>query len=174
MNDFDAPIKSAEGADEVRSRGHRLSPRLRTLLIMVDGKTTAAQLRHAAAAFGAPVDALDQLLARGLVAVTVTAPRAPEPTPVPLPAAVPRKPPVTQDPRGSANGERLREAQKVMNAAAVDAMGLRAFFFTMKLDECFGVDDLRPLIPELLRAVQKKRGEAAAGMVEETLRQMLR
>lgn len=36
--------KTDLGSEEVRSRGHALSPKLRQLLIMIDGKTPAGQL----------------------------------------------------------------------------------------------------------------------------------
>ena len=82
MTDSEIPTKSAEGAEQPKSRARCISPRLRTLLIMVDGKRIATQLRLAGATIGAPADGLDQLLAQGLMALTAVAPRVPAAQPL--------------------------------------------------------------------------------------------
>jgi hypothetical protein len=59
--------KTDAGRDEISNRGRRLAPPLRTVLLMVDGQRTLAQLREVAAGMKAPDDALPALLADGLI-----------------------------------------------------------------------------------------------------------
>lgn len=61
--------KTAAGAEEIASRARRIPPRLRTLLILVDGRRTAAELIHTAAALGDPRAGLLQLYQHGFVAL---------------------------------------------------------------------------------------------------------
>ena len=67
MADGDVYRKTAQGDTEVKERKLRLSPRLRTMLILIDGHQTESQLREEAAGIGAPEDFLDQLMAAGLI-----------------------------------------------------------------------------------------------------------
>jgi len=71
-------------------------------------------------------------------------------------------------------GDRFRAAQKFMNDSAVDAMGLRAFFFTLKLERCFNRSDLLDLMPEFSKAIAKAAGEETARMLETRARELLR
>ena len=59
--------KTESGAAEVRERKLRLTPRVRTMLILVDGTVAEASLREHASQLGAPEDFVDQLLAAGLI-----------------------------------------------------------------------------------------------------------
>ena len=154
--------KTAAGSDELKTRAHGLSMRLRAILIMVDGTRTVAQLREAAAGLGAPPDCLDTLLAAGLVAVR---PPVPAVQPVPVASASPSA--------GGSGAERFVAAQKDMVERAVDAMGMRSFFFTLKLEKCYTTDDLRALLPELIKSVAKARGDAFALAVSQRVSSML-
>ena len=58
--------------------------------------------------------------------------------------------------------ERYRVARKFLNDTAVDALGVRAFFFTLKLEKCSTRADLQLLLAEYERLVTKGSGEAAA------------
>ena len=173
MDSNDIPVKTTAGTEEVSRRSRKLPPRLRTMLIMVDGGMTAAQLRQAAVTLGAPADWLESLASQGLVelqaraqAQAVAASVAAEPDRAQAPPAA-RQAPSMSDP------ERFRAAQKFMNDSAVDALGLRAFFFTLKLEKCFSCDDLRAQLPEFTRLVTKGSGEAAARVLSARARDIL-
>lgn len=158
-------VKTPAGAEEVASRERRLPPRLRTLLILVDGALSAAQLREAGAKLGAPADCLDTLEAQGLIARSSDAAR-PVPRPAAAPAAAtststaapatqaeppPRLPSVAQvDPV-----QRFLQTKKLMNDTAVDALGLRAFLFTLKLEKCSSIADLQAMLPDFGKALSK-------------------
>ena len=67
MADSDVYRKTDLGVAEVKERKHKLNPRVRTMLILIDGTHTEEQLREEAAGIGAPGDFLEQLLAAGLI-----------------------------------------------------------------------------------------------------------
>ena len=171
MNNNALYVKTAAGADEVKARSRALPPRLRTMLIMVDGTRTAAQLLAAATTLGAPADFLSTLLQMGLVQVR-TEVRTEARTAAPAPA-MPIEQATPEMDLPSTDGERFRVAQKFMNDSVVDALGLRAFFFTLKLEKAANCDDLRLLLPEFFKAVAKGAGEDKARRFEARARQTL-
>jgi len=59
--------KTELGVAEVGSRKLKLNPRVRTMLIIVDGTLEESALRDRAAQVGAPEDFLQQLLDAGLI-----------------------------------------------------------------------------------------------------------
>lgn len=166
MSNIEIYVKTEAGSDEVRARSRKLSPRLRTMLIMVDGTMSVAQLQDAAATLGAPGDFLQALQEQGLIrrrevaaAAEQAVQAAVEPEAVPVAA---------QD-----EPERFRSARKFMNDTAVDALGLRAFFFTLKLEKCGNRADLRLLLPDYDKLVIKASGEAAARVLSQRARELL-
>jgi hypothetical protein len=188
MNDDDIFSKTSNGLAELRSRSAGLSQRLRSILIMVDGVRRVGDLRQAAATLGAPPDVLESLQALGLIALTAPAgapqaqttaarvsvappgaaasPRAATPAPATLAEA--------SEPLPSSEADRFRVAKKFMNDTVVDALGIRAFMFTLKLEKCALLGDLEALLPEYSRVLTKARGSEVAGALETRLRQMLR
>jgi hypothetical protein len=61
--------KTADGVAEMATRARRLTQRHRTVLFLVDGKRSAAEVQRMALAAGASEALLDELLSLGLVAV---------------------------------------------------------------------------------------------------------
>ena len=59
--------KTALGAAEIVDRKLRLPPRLRTMLILIDGHQPEFLIKEEAEKVGAPADFIDQLMARGLI-----------------------------------------------------------------------------------------------------------
>lgn len=59
--------KTRRGTDAIANRHPALGPRQRSLLILVDGRRSVAELRAVAAACGNTDDALQGLLAQGLI-----------------------------------------------------------------------------------------------------------
>lgn len=177
MTESDIFVKTEAGADEVRARTRKLSLRLRSLLIMVDGTKSAQQLQQAAASLGVQGDFLQSLLEQGLIRrreAVQAAERsldlnlaAPQPPAAVAGAAVPAAEPVLSD------GERFLAVQKFMNDSAVDALGLMSFMFTLKLEKCFTLTDLRNLLPDYARAIARKSGETAAQVLVQRARQLL-
>ena len=59
--------KTDLGAAEITQRKLKLSPRLRTMLILTDGTRPESRLKEEGAQIGAPADFLEQLLALGVI-----------------------------------------------------------------------------------------------------------
>ena len=161
-------IKSRAGSEEVRSRKMKLAPKLRTMLILIDGTKPALILKEEAVALGAPGDFLEQLEGAGLVERVGAAP---------APAAQDRRAvvraPVEADPAKLDPVARFRRAQQFMNDTAVNALGIKAFFFTLKLEKCATVEDLKPLAGAYRDAIAKGSGEAEADVLSQRLKELL-
>lgn len=83
------PVKTPEGQAELSHRHLKLGQRQRTLLLLVDGRRSEAEVRRMAAAAGVPDPCFDELCGLGLIALP-TAPASPS---LPAAAAVPVVPP---------------------------------------------------------------------------------
>ena len=170
MSDAVILIKTAAGTEEVKARSRKLPPRMRTMLIMADGQLSTGQLRKAAVALGAPEDCLEFLIQHGLIAPAqlrqARAEAAANDEIVAEAAAAAVVPQLTEP-------ERFRAALKFMNDNAVDAMGLRAFFFTLKLEKCYTGAELLALMPDFVKLVTKGNGEDVARVLEARAREII-
>lgn len=62
-------VKTAKGQEEIRTKAHKLSPRLRRLLILVDGRSTVGETLARLAVLGDGLaDQLETLLREGFLA----------------------------------------------------------------------------------------------------------
>ena len=167
--------KSALGAAEIGARKMKLNPRLRTMLILIDGAQPEFILREEAAKVGAPPTFLDELLQHGLIekvgrAKAPATPAADAPAkaaPSPQPAGAQAAPPADEF-------ERFRAAKDFMNATVVDALGIKSFFFTLKLEKAGTRADLRELARPYRDAIAKAEGDAQADVLATRLAEMLR
>jgi hypothetical protein len=182
VNENQVYIKTALGSQELQSRARRLPSRVRTLLILVDGVQTLGQLQAAAAQLSAPEASLQLLIEQGLIeAKPKSSARltAAAPTHInalaagePVPAVGSVDVDISVEP-ALTDAARYLAAQKLMNDSVVDALGLRAFFFTLKLERSFNCDDLRNTLPDFSKALSKGKDPAAAALIEARVRVLL-
>lgn len=143
--------KTAKGLAEIETRAHRLSPRLRALLIMVDGKRDLAALE--ALVPQQAEAALNELMSQGFIEAAGETPAAPAAAP---PAAAPAAPPA---PSPALDFEKLRrEAVR----ALTDIAGPAAETVAMRMEKARNADELRPLIAQAAQTVANMRGRSAA------------
>ena len=151
--------KTELGAVEIRSRRKNLRGRERTMLILVDPSKTADELRASAARIGVEPDFLQTLERDGyIVAVAGT-----ESAPAESASRV-----VTKD-----EFARFRAAKAFINETVVDALGVRAFMFTLKLERCSTLTDLAELLPDYAKAIAKGRGEAETRLLVDRASELL-
>ena len=150
--------KTDKGMEEIRSRGKNLRGRLRTMLILIDPSKTDDELRASAAQIGVEPEFLETLLRDGYVAPVGGAESAPEES-----TRV-----VTRDELA-----RFRAAKAFINETIVDALGVRAFLFTLKLERCSTRQDLAALLPDYEKAIRKFRGEAETKLLVERANELL-
>ena len=146
--------KTDRGAAEITDRKMKVSPRLRTMLILIDGTRPEFLVKEEAAKVGAPADFLEQLVALGLVEKAGHAAAGPAPA--------------------VDEFSRFRAAKDFMNTTIVDALGIKSFFFTMKLERAGTREDLREIAPAYRQAIAKAAGESEAEVLARRLDEMLR
>jgi hypothetical protein len=152
--------KTERGTQEVAARKAKLAPRVRTMPILVDGITPEEMLRREAQQVGAPEDFLEQLVALGLIEST---------------EAIARAAAVSAAPGGGSEAQfqRFRDAQAFMNTTVVDALGIKSFFFTLKLERAATLADLRELAGPYLELMAKASGKEQAAVLGRRLKLML-
>jgi hypothetical protein len=149
--------KTPKGEEEIKARAAKLPPKLRTMLILIDGSKTRNQLNGVAKQLGIGDDYLKQLEEQGLINGETHATASPPGTPsAPLDEF-----------------ERFRQAQRFMNQTAVNALGMRSFFFTLKLEKCSTRSELADLLDDYAKALTKGAGAEEAEVLTEQARQLL-
>jgi hypothetical protein len=61
--------KTDQGREEIATRKYQLPPKLRTLLVMIDGRHTLASLMKSFAVLGLSTDNVDELARQGFIAL---------------------------------------------------------------------------------------------------------
>jgi hypothetical protein len=129
------------------------------VLFLIDAGKAVGDIQHQIALIGAPADAIAQLVAGGYVAEV-----GPAQTVI-----APAKPATSVDDRIAD----FRVAKAFMNETIVDALGIRAFGFTLRLERCSTVDDLIALLPTYTEALLKKLDRDATRALVERTRELL-
>lgn len=143
MGEATVYAKTGAGRDEIETRARKLSPVLRSLLLVVDGRRDGGALSRLAAGLHAPHDAMEQLLAQGLI----------EPAGAGAVQVIEDAPAVAQ---------RYRLLSGLMSEAARQHLGLRGYLMQLRIERCASVEDLQALLPDLQAAVAKAKGSVLA------------
>jgi len=149
--------RTPKGHDEIAQGRKNLRGKVRTVLFLIDAGKSGDDLARQIAQIGAPVDALAQLEAGGYVAPAGSAPAAAPAGAIPIDDQV-------------AN---FRIAKAFMNESVVDARGIRAFAFTLKLERCATPADLAALLPAYADALVKSLDREAARALVERARELV-
>src|SRR4029450_4637303 len=115
--------RTEKGHGEIAEGRRTLRGKPRTLLFLIEPGKPLELIQQHAAQIGAPSDALAQLIADGYVVEL-------------RPGAATRADAPRAETRGLGEVERFRIAQAFMNNTVVDALGIRAFMFTLRLERC--------------------------------------
>ena len=155
--DGDRFTRTSKGNHEIGQSKKTLAAKLRTVLFLVEPDKDVREIQRQILLIGAPADALQQLVNGGYVA-PVTAFNAPVKA-------------------GTLSVEdqvaQFRIAKTFMNETVVDALGIRAFMFTLKLEKCATAADLATLVPEYAQALLKKLDREAVRALVERTRELL-
>ncbi len=159
MRDTDVPMKTAAGQQEIGAKQRKLQPKVRSLLIMVHGAETVAQLAQSMHSLGDVRAILDELIGMGLITVqggsgpALTQPAANNDSVVPA----------------------TQQVKQLLNETAVASLGMIAGFrFTLKLEHCYTAEELRGIFADYLKAVGKAKGEDFAKAVLKRAEALLR
>jgi hypothetical protein len=142
--------KTAEGQSEIETRSHHLVPRLRSALIMVDGKRSDDELRKL---IGPQADeTLQTLLQQALIEAVAVVP----------PARVPAKPAPTA---GAAAAPQARNFETLRRDAVrelTELVGPMGELVALKMEGARDTSELRPLLDLAVQVIQNTRGSGAA------------
>jgi hypothetical protein len=155
MQVSDIPVKTAAGQREIGQRAIKLSPRARSLLIMIHGTDTVADLSRSMQSLGDVGTILSELATLGLISGAAKS----------TPGRAPAQPEVS----AGDIAPPTQQVKQLFNETAVAALGVlgafAAFRFTLKLEHCYSADELRGIIPEYRRIVSKAKGDEFAQAV---------
>jgi hypothetical protein len=139
--------KTAKGIAEIETRAHRLPPRTRSLLILVDGKRDADALGRLA-----PQqcdETLAELLTQGFIEAA------------PRPAAATRSAPAAAAPPPAAPAAAFEARRRAVVRALTDAIGPASETLAIKLERSSGPEELEPLVLQAIQLVATVRGRSA-------------
>lgn len=163
--------KTAKGKEEIATRKYQLAPRLRTLLVLIDGRRGEEELLRNVAGLGLGASALAELLEHGyIVLATSYVALAEEPTPAELSLAEPAPAAQVQQ---SAQIAQFQSIYDFYNKTIKNTIGLRGFTLQLKVEKASSVADLRELRHPYIEAVQKARGSETAAALARQLDQLL-
>lgn len=143
--------KTAKGREEIATRCYRLAPRLRTLLVLVDGRRPEEELLRNVAGLGLTAGSVAELLEQGYIHLSTSyATLAPAEPPETAPAAAPSR------------LEQFQSLYEFYNKTIKATLGLRGFSLQLKVEKAASVEELRALRGPYLEAVLKAKGRAIA------------
>jgi hypothetical protein len=169
--------KTEKGREEIATRKYHLATRLRTLLVMIDGKHSVDDLLKKVAGIGLGQESFADLLSEGYIEAVTTA--APAPAPTPAPVAAEPVGAATVDEPASAEGI-LPEGESQFEAiyhfytkTIKSTIGLRGYGLQLKVEKAASIDDFRQLRQPYVEAVLKAKGPEMARSLRDRLDQLL-
>ena len=153
--------RTEKGAAEVAQRSQAIPARARSLLLMIDGKSTGAQLIEKLAAFPSSGELLQLLETEGYIGPLDGAASgvAPPPAPAPVAAGAVPAPPQAASP-GTGSGAGVGAAKRFMIRSLHEVFGPDADSLTAKVDLAQTPEDLRKLAEkhrELMASMGSRR-----------------
>jgi hypothetical protein len=140
--------KTDKGQTEIETRAFRLAPRLRTPLIMVDGRRTDEDLRKLIAT--QPDETLQTLLDQGFIEIVDAAPSVPSKASANSALAIPpaSSQPVDEPtpPDAAAPPMRFEELRRLAVRSLIDQVGPAAEGVALKMEKARNAQELRPLL----------------------------
>jgi hypothetical protein len=146
--------KSSKGVSEIETRAHRLAPRLRSALIVVDGRRNATELYKLIPQQAE--ETLASLLEQGFIEAVAEKPAAAAAAP-PAAAPAPAARPVPR-PAGADFETRRRDAVRRLT----DLVGPMGEALAMRMERSRSADELRPILALASQIIANTRGRQPA------------
>lgn len=141
--------KTAKGLTEIETRAHRLPPRMRSALILVDGRRDVNDLRPMI--LQQPEETLTALAEQGFIEIvgeSVVTPASPPASPAPAPPAQ--------------AGSDFDATRKAAVRALTDLLGPAAETVAIKMEKARDLSELMPLLVQAAQSIAAMRGRAPA------------
>jgi hypothetical protein len=159
--------KTDKGRHEIATRSEHLAPRLRTLLLLIDGRRSEQELLANVAGLGLTEAALAELLAQQYIVLSRSYAALPAVDDIaPIVTAPALAPAVAGTLQATIAIDPVEQFQSVYNfytKTIKSTIGLRGFTLQMKVEKAATIGDLRELRQPYLDAVLKAKGDAVAG-----------
>lgn len=168
--------KTEKGREEISTRKHHLAPRLRTLLVLVDGKQTHDELLSKVGGIGLNEESLAELINGGFIEARVAVPPAPVAKTLPeassAQAAVERQRPDEEYvlPEGQTQYQAIYQ---FYTETIKSTIGLRGYTLQLKVEKAGSIEEFRALRQPYLEAVLKAKGNEMARSLKHRLDQLL-
>lgn len=146
--------KTAKGLAEIETRVYKLAPRLRSVLIMVDGKRSDDELAQVLPQAG---EAVDSLAREGFIEEFVRVGTAATTAPAPAAAAAAAERTIIRPPQPSFEAMR-RDLLRAFN----DRLGPAGEGMAMRLEKARNETEFRALLPAAVQLVSTLQGREAA------------
>lgn len=161
VSELSVCVKSAKGVSEIATRAAGLNPRLRQLLILLDGKRNAQDLAKMLPTLNV-TEALGALIGEGFAEPVNEGP-APVAAPTVAMTAPAAAAPASVAPGILSPNSGLSEREAIMRTARLvtEKMGPRADSLALRVEKCKSIDDLYAMVPQLLGAVESSLGKNA-------------
>jgi hypothetical protein len=160
MNPGEIYAKTENGLRELKERKLNLSIALRSLLIMIDGNLSVADVLERAQALRVDVSAVAALEGAGLIARRFGAPSGAEAGAAPVA-------------RSEDEVERFIATQKRLSDLLNEHLGFRGYLMMMRLQRAENLRDLHDLLPDVARALIKRVGVEAATPIVSGLERLI-
>lgn len=146
--------KTAKGVAEIETRAHRLTPRMRNTLILVDGKRDADDLK--ALITQQAEETLQSLAEQSFIEAVGETVRSPAPAPASSaaearPEAAPAKP-----------GPDFENLRRTSVRALNEALGPSAESLAIRMERARSLQELQPLMGQASKLIGAARGPVAA------------
>jgi hypothetical protein len=159
--------KTELGVAELRERRLSLPVALRSLLILIDGNRTVAEVLEKARALRLDERALAALERGGLIAKRFSAPSV-TPAVKAVTAPTPAGPARSED-----EIQRYLRAQQLMSDAISQHLGFRGYGLMLRLQKTANVRDLHDLLPDVAKALVKRIGMGPATPIVDTIERLV-
>jgi hypothetical protein len=167
--------KTDKGREEIISRKYRLATRLRTLLVMIDGKHSSTDLLAKVASLGLNQASIDDLENQGFIQRQGVATAAPRPSPAV--AAVQAAAPVTtlEDTQNSQinSVELFQVLYDFYTETIKQNLGLRGYNIQFIVERATTLQDFHELRAPFLDAINKSQTEKKALELRDQLDELL-
>ncbi|MFT4173670.1 MAG: hypothetical protein QM639_13995 [Rhodocyclaceae bacterium] len=145
-------FKTPAGLQEIQDRALRLHPRIRSLLVMIDGKQSSDSLLTKLSPMGVTADMLQTLADMGLIGAGAAAPASAAQAAA---QATPASAPVS-----AAQADALQALYGILDTT-IRGFGMRGFRLQLQLEKAASLDDYRALARAVIAALDKTKGEVA-------------
>ncbi len=169
--------KTDKGREEISTRCHHLAPRMRTLLLLVDGKSTVDQVLQKVAGLGLDEAALIELLDQQFIQ-EAGATNADEQAVLDAIGATGEQnghstADVSETTASKSAITQLQKLHQFFSATIKSTLGLRGFPLQLKADRAASVDDFIALRAAYLAAILKAAGPEMQRILADRLNQLL-